>query len=77
MFDAFQESKTYLDQYYSLDYKREVVENWVALGSPEQCIQQLQTFVDAGATDILLRIPSWDQRGQFRRLVEEVLPHFL
>ena len=74
---AFQESKTYLDQYYSVDYKREVVENWVALGSPEQCIQQLQTFVDAGATDILLRIPSWDQRGQFRRLVEEVLPHFL
>ena len=29
---AFQESKTYLDQYYSVDYKREVVENWVALG---------------------------------------------
>ena len=74
---AFQESKTDLDQYYSVDYKREVVENWVALGSPEQCIQQLQTFVDAGATDILLRIPSWNQRGQFQRLVKEVLPHFL
>jgi alkanesulfonate monooxygenase SsuD/methylene tetrahydromethanopterin reductase-like flavin-dependent oxidoreductase (luciferase family) len=74
---AFQESKTYLDQYYSIDYKREVVENWVALGSPEQCIQRLQAFVDAGATDILLRIPSWSQREQFRRLVEEVLPSFL
>ena len=74
---AFQESKTYLDRYYSMDYKREAVENWVALGSPEQCINQLQTFVDAGATDILLRIPSWDQQAQFRRLVEEVLPSFL
>jgi len=74
---AFQESKKYLDQYYSIDYKREVVENWVALGPPEQCIQQLQTFVDAGATDILLRFPSWDQQAQFRRCVEEVLPHFL
>ena len=73
---AFQESKTYLDQYYSVDYKREVVENWVALGSPDQCIRQLQTFVDAGATDILLRIPSWEQKAQFRRLVEEVLPYF-
>ena len=51
-----------MDQYYSVDYKREVVENWVALGSPDQCIRQLQTFVDAGATDILLRIPSWEQK---------------
>ena len=59
-----------------MDFKREVVENWVALGSPDQCIRQLQTFVDAGATDILLRIPSWDHKAQFRRLVEEVLPYF-
>ena len=74
---AFQESKAYLDQYYSLDYKRGAVENWVALGSPEQCIQQIQSYVDAGATDILLRIPSWDQKAQFHRCVEEVLPYFL
>ncbi len=74
---AFQESKSYLDQYYSINYARQAVENWVALGSPEQCIDQLQTYVDAGATDILLRFPSWDQQGQFRRCVEEVLPHFL
>ena len=73
---AFQESKKYLDQYYSINYSREAVENWVALGSPEQCIEQLQTYVDAGATDILLRFPSWDQQGQFRRCVEEVLPAF-
>ena len=74
---AFQESKKYLDMYYSMSYTREAVENWVALGTAEQCIEQLQTFVDAGATDILLRFPSWDQKGQFRRCVEEVLPHFL
>ena len=30
----------------------------------------------AGATDILLRIPSWEQKAQVRRLVEEVLPYF-
>ena len=72
---AFQESKQYLDQYYSLDFKRGAIENWVAHGSPEQCIQQLQSLVDDGATDILLRFPSWDQNGQFRRTVEEVLPH--
>ena len=74
---AFQESKKYLDQYYSVDFKPDVVENWTALGTPEQCIEQLQNFVDAGATDILLRITSWDQKAQFRRCAEEVLPHFL
>ena len=75
--EAFQESKTYLDQYYTVNFARQAVENWVALGSPTQCIEQLQTFIDAGATDILLRLPSWDQKGQFKRCVEEVLPHFL
>ena len=74
---AFEESKRYLDRYYSMNYLPEVVRNWVALGSPEECIQQIGALVDAGATDILLRIPSWDQKGQFRRCVEEVLPHFL
>jgi alkanesulfonate monooxygenase SsuD/methylene tetrahydromethanopterin reductase-like flavin-dependent oxidoreductase (luciferase family) len=74
---AFRESKEYLDRYYSISYARQTVESWVALGSPEQCIARLQTFVDAGATDILLRFPSWDQQGQFRRCVDEVLPFFL
>jgi alkanesulfonate monooxygenase SsuD/methylene tetrahydromethanopterin reductase-like flavin-dependent oxidoreductase (luciferase family) len=74
--EAFQESKKYLDQYYSVSFARQAVENWVALGSPAQCIAHLQRFIDAGATDILLRFPSWDQQGQFKRCVEEVLPHF-
>ena len=73
---AFQESKKYLDLYYSVDFNRDFVETWVALGTPEQCIEQIQAYVDAGATDILLRFPSWDQQGQFKRCVEEVLPHF-
>ena len=74
---AFQESKKYLDMYYTTDYSRAQIENWVALGSPGQCIEHVQSFVDAGATDITIRLPSWDQKGQFKRCVEEVLPHFL
>ena len=75
--EALQESKKYLDQYYSVNFARQAVENWVAHGSPQQCIEQLQSFLDAGATDILLRFPSWDQKGQFKRCVEEVLPQFI
>jgi alkanesulfonate monooxygenase SsuD/methylene tetrahydromethanopterin reductase-like flavin-dependent oxidoreductase (luciferase family) len=72
---AIEESQRYLNSYYTPQiFTRETVEGWVACGSPEQCAAQLQGFVDAGATDILLRFPSWDQRGQFRRCVDEVLP---
>ncbi|MGQ4809766.1 F420-dependent glucose-6-phosphate dehydrogenase [Candidatus Entotheonellaceae bacterium PAL068K] len=74
---AIQESQRYLEAYYTpMKFRRDRVEGWVACGTPTQCIQQLQTFIDAGATDILLRFSSWDQHGQFKRCVEEVLPHF-
>jgi len=72
---AVDESRRYLNGYYTPQiYTREQVEGWVACGSPEQCAEQLRGFIDAGATDILLRFPSWDQSGQFKRCVEEVLP---
>jgi alkanesulfonate monooxygenase SsuD/methylene tetrahydromethanopterin reductase-like flavin-dependent oxidoreductase (luciferase family) len=72
---AIDESQRYLNSYYTPQvFSRQAVEGWVACGPPEQCAAQLQRFVEAGATDILLRFPSWDQRGQFRRCVDEVLP---
>jgi alkanesulfonate monooxygenase SsuD/methylene tetrahydromethanopterin reductase-like flavin-dependent oxidoreductase (luciferase family) len=72
---AIEESRRYLDGYYApIAYSREAVEGWVACGPPQACAEQIGRFIDAGATDILLRFPSWDQRGQFRRTVEEVLP---
>jgi len=49
---------------------------WVAAGSPTQCVQSLQRYVDAGATTILLRVTGYDQKRQFERVTEEVLPAF-
>ncbi|ETW97935.1 MAG: hypothetical protein ETSY2_43625 [Candidatus Entotheonella gemina] len=73
---AIEESQKYLENYYTPQrFSRETVEGWVACGSPGQCVEQLRSFVDAGASDILLRFPSWDQSGQFERCVNEVLPH--
>src|SRR6202008_2893213 len=47
---AFAESKRFLDSYYSVDYRQDMLRLWVAAGSPTQCVQSLQRYVDAGAT---------------------------
>ena len=73
---AFAESKRFLDSYYSVDYRPDMLELWVAAGSPEQCVQHLQRYIDAGATTILLRVTGYDQKRQFKRVTEEVLPAF-
>ena len=49
--------------YYTTDYTPAQIENWVALGSPQQCIERIQGFVDLGATDITLRLPSWTRKA--------------
>jgi len=73
---AFAEAKRFLDSYYSVDYRQDMLKLWVAAGSPAQCVQSLQRYVDAGATTILLRVVGYDQKGQFKRVTEEILPAF-
>src|SRR6516164_7051121 len=73
---AFAESKRFLDSYYSVDYRQDMLRLWVAAGSPAQCVQSLQRYVDAGATTILLRVTGYDQKRQFKRVTEEILPAF-
>ncbi len=73
---AYAETKRFLDTYYGVDYARAFLERWVAFGSPEECVDNLRGFVDAGATTITLRLTGYDQERQFRRVTEEVLPAF-
>lgn len=72
---AFAEAKRFLDAHSVADYSREFLELWVAMGTPEACAETLLDYVRAGATTILLRISSFDQRGQFEQITEEVVPH--
>jgi len=71
---ALADSKRFLDAYYTTDYDRATLEQWVAHGSPEECIEQLRRFIDKGATTITLRLTGADQERQFQRVTEEVLP---
>jgi alkanesulfonate monooxygenase SsuD/methylene tetrahydromethanopterin reductase-like flavin-dependent oxidoreductase (luciferase family) len=71
---ALMESKRFLDAYYGPVFAPPIVEAWTAAGSPAQCIEDLLQLKRDGAKAVALRITSWDQKGQYQRLVNDVLP---
>ena len=75
--EALHDSKAYMDSYYDTHHSLDTVRDSVLLGSPEDCIEQLEGIVEDGPTDILLRCVSQDKKGQIKGCIEKVLPHFL
>lgn len=73
---ALEESKIFLDKYYSSNFSAAFVEGWTVAGNPEQCIGQLRAYFEAGLKHIALRLTSWDQQGQLKRFLTEVAPAF-
>jgi alkanesulfonate monooxygenase SsuD/methylene tetrahydromethanopterin reductase-like flavin-dependent oxidoreductase (luciferase family) len=73
---GLEEAKKFLDTYYTADFSPEFVEGWTVAGGPDRCIEQLQEYLDAGLDHVALRLASWDQRGQLKRFLNEVAPHF-
>jgi len=71
---ALGESKRFLDTYYDTDFDTRRVDTWTAAGSPAQCAAHLREFERMGFEEVTLRCTSWDQRGQLRRVIDEVLP---
>ncbi|MBI2217731.1 MAG: LLM class flavin-dependent oxidoreductase [Candidatus Rokubacteria bacterium] len=73
---ALEESKTFLDTYYSSKFSPAFVEGWTVAGSAQQCIEELRRYFAAGVGHMALRLTSWDQRGQLERFLGEVAPAF-
>jgi len=71
---ALDESKRFLDTYYTTDYPPDYIASWTAAGSPEQCAEHLRVFKEMGFSEVTLRVAGWDQFGQLERLIGEVLP---
>src|SRR4051794_2534029 len=63
---ALEESKRFLDSYYGVSYHRDLLEAWVAMGSPAECANKIREYLDVGATTITLRLTGYDQRHQFK-----------
>ena len=71
---ALEESRRFLDEYYGPVFAPSTVKVWTAAGTPQQCVEDLLQLQRDGAKAITLRITSWHQKGQFDRLINEVLP---
>jgi alkanesulfonate monooxygenase SsuD/methylene tetrahydromethanopterin reductase-like flavin-dependent oxidoreductase (luciferase family) len=71
---GLEESKTFLDTYYSSRFSPAFVEGWTVSGSPQRCIEELRAYFDAGLTHLALRMTSWNQAGQLERFLNEIAP---
>jgi alkanesulfonate monooxygenase SsuD/methylene tetrahydromethanopterin reductase-like flavin-dependent oxidoreductase (luciferase family) len=73
---ALEESKAFLDTYYTANFSAKFVEGWTVAGGPKQCVAELRAYLEAGLSHVALRLTSWDQRGQLQRFLAEVAPAF-
>jgi alkanesulfonate monooxygenase SsuD/methylene tetrahydromethanopterin reductase-like flavin-dependent oxidoreductase (luciferase family) len=71
---ALEESKKFLDTYYTANFSPSFVEGWTVAGGPRECVAQLRAYLAAGLGHVALRLTSWDQRGQLERFLAEVAP---
>ena len=71
---AFDETKRFLDIYFSADHSREEIDEWCAYGSPDDCAAYLDRYREAGVDELIVRCVSWSQKSQLARLSDEVLP---
>jgi alkanesulfonate monooxygenase SsuD/methylene tetrahydromethanopterin reductase-like flavin-dependent oxidoreductase (luciferase family) len=71
---ALEESRAFLDRYYTSKFSPAFVESWTVAGGPARCAVELRAYFAAGLGHMALRLTSWDQRGQFKRFLEEVAP---
>jgi alkanesulfonate monooxygenase SsuD/methylene tetrahydromethanopterin reductase-like flavin-dependent oxidoreductase (luciferase family) len=72
---AFDESKRFLDEYYSTDFPVERVKLWTAYGPADECIRKLREYAAVGVQTMVLRFLSYDQPAQLQRFLDEVAPH--
>jgi alkanesulfonate monooxygenase SsuD/methylene tetrahydromethanopterin reductase-like flavin-dependent oxidoreductase (luciferase family) len=74
---AIDESKRFLDTYYTMNYPRDFVAGWTATGSPDECVEHLRVYKEMGFDEVTLRMTGWDQFGQLERVTREVLPRLM
>ena len=71
---ALEEHSRFLHAYYDFDWPQEKLDTRTAYGPPAKCAEAILAYFEAGLSTISLRFTSWDQVGQVRRFIDEVVP---
>jgi alkanesulfonate monooxygenase SsuD/methylene tetrahydromethanopterin reductase-like flavin-dependent oxidoreductase (luciferase family) len=71
---AYEESFRFLRDYYGPVFSEEDARHWTAAGTVQQVTDDISRLFTDGATEVALRITSWDWRPQLRLLTEEIIP---
>lgn len=71
---ALAETQRFLDKYYGPVFTPAMTEVWTAAGPIDRCVADLRKLIEGGVKQISLRLTSWDQRGQLKCLIDDVLP---
>lgn len=71
--EARVEADRWIKAYYGLNFWGD---RWGPFGPPEAVAAQVREYVDAGASEVILRFASFDQEAQLRLLASEILPAF-
>ena len=66
----------YISQYYPELSKAMDLLEWGPIGTPDDVIEWIKTFQEAGVDYFICRFGSLDQFGQVERFAKEVLPAF-
>lgn len=71
---ALTEVDRHLNEFHGPPVPADLVQRWGVVGSPRSVAEQLSRYVEQGVTLFQLVIGSRDERGQMKRLGQEVLP---
>lgn len=74
---AREESLAFLRKYYLTEhYPEPAFDAWTAWGPPEEVIERLERYAEAGVQTFIIRFPSWELRRQLDTFLEKVVPAF-
>ena len=73
---AYREVKWFEDSYHDMPIPEDTIRRWTIFGRPDECIKQMQPFVDAGVEVFVICVRARDFFSQVRTIAKEILPAF-
>jgi alkanesulfonate monooxygenase SsuD/methylene tetrahydromethanopterin reductase-like flavin-dependent oxidoreductase (luciferase family) len=71
---AFDEARRFYEAYHAGTFPEDYLRWRLVTGTPDEVVERIAGFIDAGCTLPIVRFASWDPVGQMRRAMAHVLP---